>query len=65
MLDRKLLLPQGILIVHPQAPLAAADFQRVAVEVDPWIKANGRWQGKAAGPMPAAPGDIDPPTWAR
>jgi hypothetical protein len=35
----------GILVIHPQGPLAAADFEAVAREVDPYIEANGALHG--------------------
>jgi len=45
MLSHKLLRQEGILIIRPEAPLAAADFQQVAVAVAPYIEANGKLQG--------------------
>lgn len=45
MLNHELLRQEGILIIRPEAPLAAADFQQVAVEVDPYIEANGKLRG--------------------
>jgi stage II sporulation SpoAA-like protein len=35
----------GILIVSPEAPLAAADFKSLAQEVDPYIEREGRLAG--------------------
>ena len=35
----------GILIVSPEGPLAAADFEALAGEVDPYIEANGKLTG--------------------
>jgi hypothetical protein len=45
MLSHQLLRTEGILIVHPQAPLEAADFQGLAQEIDPYIEANGKLNG--------------------
>ena len=45
MLTFELLRDKGILVVHPEGPLAAVDFQAVAREVDPWIEAHGRLKG--------------------
>jgi len=36
---------EGILIVTPEAPLAAEDFQRLAAEVDPYIDTTGNLRG--------------------
>jgi tRNA U38,U39,U40 pseudouridine synthase TruA len=36
---------EGILVLRPEAPLEAADFQKLAQEVDPYIEANGVLQG--------------------
>jgi hypothetical protein len=35
----------GILIVSPEAPLAAADFKSLAQEVDPYIERKGKLAG--------------------
>jgi len=35
----------GILVVSPEGPLAAADFEALAAEVDPYIEANGKLTG--------------------
>ena len=45
MLAHKLLRDEGILIVRPEGPLSAADFEAVAGEVDPYIEQNGILQG--------------------
>src|SRR5262245_37499944 len=45
MLNHQLLPTEGILIVNPEAPLEAADFQRLAGEIDPHIEANGKLHG--------------------
>ena len=37
MLKHKLLLPEGILILEPSAPLEAADFEAVAHEIDRYL----------------------------
>jgi hypothetical protein len=36
---------KGILIVHPQDPLEAGDFQAIAGVVDPYIAENGALKG--------------------
>ena len=41
MLHHQLLEEEGILIVRPQSPLASADFQDLAQEVDPYIQRTG------------------------
>ncbi|HYV35077.1 MAG TPA: STAS/SEC14 domain-containing protein [Gemmataceae bacterium] len=45
MLNHELLQSEGILVLRPQAPLEAADFQKLALEVDPYIEANGILRG--------------------
>jgi len=45
MVNYELLRADGILIIRPQVPLEAADFQRIANEVDPYIEANGKLHG--------------------
>ncbi len=45
MIDYELLQAEGILIIHPEASLEAADFQRIAHEVDPCIEINGKLRG--------------------
>lgn len=45
MLKAELLADDGILIVHPQAPLAAEDFRSVAAVVDPYIESHGKLHG--------------------
>lgn len=45
MISHQLLSADGILIVRPQAPLEAADFQNLAREIDPYIEANGKLHG--------------------
>ena len=45
MLKHQLLLPEGILILEPDAPLEAADFDGVAREVDPYIAEHGKLSG--------------------
>ncbi len=37
MLKHKLLLPEGILILEPSAPLEVVDFEAVAHEIDPFL----------------------------
>lgn len=45
MVEHELLAADGILIIRPQSPLEAADFQRIAQEVDPYLEANGKLHG--------------------
>jgi hypothetical protein len=45
MLNHKLLLPEGILVLEPDAPLQAADFEGLAHEIDPYIAEHGKLQG--------------------
>jgi hypothetical protein len=45
MLDHELLQSEGILILRPRERLEAADFEKVAKEIDPWIEANGKFHG--------------------
>jgi len=45
MVDYELLREKGILIIRPQSVLEAADFQRIAHDVDPYIEANGKLHG--------------------
>jgi hypothetical protein len=45
MVNHELLRAEGLLIVRPEAPLEAADFQQLAQEVDPYIEANGKLCG--------------------
>lgn len=45
MVNYELLRADGILIIRPEASLEAADFQRIANEVDLYIEANGKLHG--------------------
>ncbi|HEX3655219.1 MAG TPA: STAS/SEC14 domain-containing protein [Pirellulales bacterium] len=45
MLNHKLLKLEGILIVHPEAPLESADFRELADEIDSYIEANNELHG--------------------
>ena len=45
MISHTLLRDEGILMVSPQEPLEAKDFQELASEVDPYITENGDLQG--------------------
>ena len=45
MLRHKLLLPEGILVLEPDAPLQTADFEGLAHEIDPYIAEHGKLQG--------------------
>jgi hypothetical protein len=45
MINHKLLLPEGILVLEPDAPLQAADFEGLAREIDPYIAEHGKLTG--------------------
>ena len=45
MLKHQLLLPEGILILEPDAPLEAADFECLVREIDPYIAEHGKLSG--------------------
>jgi hypothetical protein len=45
MVNFELRKDDGILIIHPNGSLEAADFQKVAAAVDPYIEANGELRG--------------------
>ncbi len=45
MLKHQLLLPEGILILEPDAPLEATDFDALACEIDPYIVEHGKLSG--------------------
>ena len=45
MLKHQLLLPEGILILEPDAPLETADFERLDREIDPYIAKHGKLAG--------------------
>jgi hypothetical protein len=45
MVEFELRKADGILILRPQGRLEAADFERVASEVDPYVEANGKLHG--------------------
>ena len=45
MLKHQLLLPEGILILEPDAPLEAADFEALIREIDPYIAEHGKLSG--------------------
>lgn len=45
MVHSELLADEGILVIRPSGSLEAADFQRIAAEVDPYIEANGKLHG--------------------
>ena len=44
-LKHQLLLPEGILILEPDAPLEAADFEGLVREIDPYIAEHGKLSG--------------------
>jgi hypothetical protein len=45
MLKHQLILPDGILILEPAAPLEAADFEGLVREIDPYIAKHGKLSG--------------------
>jgi hypothetical protein len=45
MVEHELLREEGILILRPQGRLEAADFEKLAREIDPYIEASGRLSG--------------------
>jgi hypothetical protein len=45
MLHSELLTDEAVLVLAPDGPLAAADFARVAAEVDPYLERHGRLKG--------------------
>jgi hypothetical protein len=45
MVEHELLRTDGILIVRPKGRLEAADFEKLAQEIDPYIEANGTLNG--------------------
>ena len=45
MLKHELLLPDGILVLEPSAPLEAGDFEDLAREIDPYISEHGTLSG--------------------
>ncbi|NVB37487.1 STAS/SEC14 domain-containing protein [Pseudenhygromyxa sp. WMMC2535] len=44
-LTRRLLTDIGVLVVEPQGPLRATDFDHLALLVDPWIESEGELNG--------------------
>ena len=45
MVEHELLRAEGILIIRPKGSLEAADFEKLAQGVDPYIEANGKLHG--------------------
>ena len=45
MLKHRLILPEGILLLEPEAPLEATDFESVSAEIDPYILERGMLPG--------------------
>jgi len=45
MLNHTLLRPEGILVLEPDAPLEATDFEGLAHEIDPYIAEHGKLSG--------------------
>lgn len=45
MLNHELLRDEGILLVRPQGPIQAGDFESIAKLVDPYIEEKGKLRG--------------------
>ena len=45
MVEYELLQTEGMLVIHPKGRLEAADFEKLAQEIDPYIEANGKLHG--------------------
>ena len=45
MIHHELRQAEGILIISPESPLEASDFESLAREIDPYIEANGKLHG--------------------
>ena len=45
MINHKLMRTEGVLVLTPEAPLEATDFEQLAREIDPYIEANGKLHG--------------------
>ncbi len=45
MLKHKIIHPEEILILEPDAPLEASDFENLAHEIDPYIAEHGKLPG--------------------
>jgi len=45
MIDYELERAEGILILQPKGRLEAEDFKKLALEIDPYIEANGKLHG--------------------
>ncbi len=45
MLKHKIIEPEEILVLEPQAPLEADDFEELAREIDPYIADHGKLPG--------------------
>jgi hypothetical protein len=45
MVEHNLMRVEGILVIRPQGRLEAADFEKLAREIDPYIEANGQLNG--------------------
>ena len=45
MLNHKLLLPEGLLILEPESPLEVADFVDLGHQIDPYIAKHGKLPG--------------------
>jgi hypothetical protein len=44
-MPHRILPGQGVLVLAPQGPLRAEDFEAVSADVDPWIATNGSLRG--------------------
>jgi hypothetical protein len=42
MIEFRLIEERGILVLRPEGPLSASDFERISAAVDPYILKNGR-----------------------
>ena len=45
MIHHDLMRAEGVLVMKPEAPLEASDFEKLAQEIDPYIEANGKLHG--------------------
>ncbi|MEO6906815.1 MAG: STAS/SEC14 domain-containing protein [Abditibacteriaceae bacterium] len=45
MLNHRLLQPEGVLVLEPDSPPTAADFEDLAKEIDPYLAEHGKLAG--------------------
>jgi hypothetical protein len=45
MIGHELMRTESILVLHPQGQLEAADFDKLAQEIDPYFETNGKLNG--------------------